>query len=119
VNGRAWIADLLSRQEQDEEKLEDAVFGVPLPTSLRAEIENLDLLRITRSPARVLVIDGLAPRSDTAALVERLRELGSTVEHRAVSYPPTWLDPGSSLVPGSAIQAVTAWLDTERSTQVR
>jgi uncharacterized protein len=119
VDGRAWLADLVSRQEPEEEELEDAVFGVPLPISLRTEIENLDLLRITRSPARVLVIDGVTPRSDTAALVARLQELGSIVEHRAVSYPPTWLDPGSSLVPGSAIQSVTAWLDAGHSTQVR
>jgi pimeloyl-ACP methyl ester carboxylesterase len=120
VDGRAWIADLVSRQEHEPAKgeSEDAVFGVPLPNSLRVEIENLDLLRITRAPARVLVIDGVAPRADTIALVARLRELGSIVEQRTISYPPAWLDPGSSLVPGSAIQSITAWLGAGQSTQI-
>jgi hypothetical protein len=112
IGGRAWLeaqvalhASRLEGSPPDHELL-----GAPLSDPLHADLTALDLLAVTRAPARVLLIDGPSPTPDSAALADRLRAFGSTVDRQSVAYPPGWLDPGSAVVPAAAIQAIVSWL---------
>jgi len=117
VSGSAWADAITSLASGDDPSRREGdvieVAGVSLTPTVRTELDGLDARRITRAPAsRVLVVDGPVPSDDTAALVRHLESLGAAVERRAPIYPPNWLEPGSSVVPGAVVQAISAWLDS-------
>jgi uncharacterized protein len=114
VSGQAWLDDVVqqqdAREEHDLSEVRD-ICGVPLHSRLSSQLAEMNLLSVTRLPARhVLVIDAPTPREDTAALVDHLQQLGSIVERRSLTYPPGWLEAGTSVVPGNIIQSVVGWL---------
>jgi pimeloyl-ACP methyl ester carboxylesterase len=88
--------------------------GFLLATQTIADLEAIDLLALSRSPAkRTLVLDTANVESDSP-LVAKLRELGGTVTHRHVPGNKFLIvSPQQSEVPTAAISAITGWLSEE------
>ena len=88
--------------------------GFLLATQTIADLEAIDLLALSRSPAkRTLVLDTANVETDSP-LVAKLRELGGTVTHRHVPGNKFLIvSPQQSEVPTAAISAITGWLSEE------
>jgi pimeloyl-ACP methyl ester carboxylesterase len=88
--------------------------GFLLATQTIADLKAIDLLALSRSPAkRTLVLDTANVETDSP-LVAKLRELGGTVTHRHMPGNKFLItSPHQSEVPLAAISAITAWLSEE------
>jgi pimeloyl-ACP methyl ester carboxylesterase len=111
VNGRDYVDELTALQRErfgggDKEE----ILGVPFGQALRAEIEDIDLLRAERPRARrVLIVETGSHSRGGRALEERLRQLGSNVSLRSVEAGAVWHEPNKVTVPNTVIQAIVAW----------
>jgi hypothetical protein len=111
IRGRAYVDELLALQrERFGRTSRDEVLGFPFTTTLRSELETIDLTTLERPRAReVLVVDTGSAGDDTRALADRLRDLGSQVEYRRLNTRPFWHEPNKSAVAAEVVQAVVSW----------
>ena len=88
--------------------------GFLLGTQTIAELQAIDLLSLSRAPAkRTLVLDTANVETDSP-LVAKLRDLGGTVTHRHMPGNKFLIiSPHQSEVPTAAISAITGWLSEE------
>ena len=88
--------------------------GFLLATQTIADLGAVDLLSLSRSPAkRTLVLDTANVETDSP-LVAKLRELGGTVTHRHIPGNKFLIiSPHQSEVPTAALSAITGWLCEE------
>lgn len=111
ILGKAYVAELLALQrERFGRSSDDEVLGFPFSRALRAELETIDLSAIQRPRAKdVLIVETGGARSETRALADRLRELGSAVEHKTFEDGSIWHEPNKSAVPAAIVQAIVTW----------
>src|SRR3954468_2900556 len=85
--------------------------GFLLANQTVAELGKVDLLSLSRSPAkRTLILDTANVETDSP-LVAKLRELGGTVTHRHMPGNKFLIvSPQQSEIPTAAISAITGWL---------
>jgi pimeloyl-ACP methyl ester carboxylesterase len=88
--------------------------GFLLGTQTIADLQAIDLLSLSRAPAkRTLVLDTANVETDSP-LVAKLRDLGGTVTHRHMPGNKFLIiSPHQSEVPTAAISAITGWLSEE------
>ncbi len=132
VNGGSYLEDVeaahlefvtsprgryLGALEEVEERMVDKGFverlGQRLSPELADEIAALDLRRLDDAPAaRVLVLE-TRESPEPAALADRLGELGTTVERRAVPDPHGWTidDPLQQIVPNPVLAEIVDWIE--------
>jgi len=113
VDGRRYVAEMLAlHRKRFGRTTTDEALGYPLPPSVRAELEQIDLLK-TEAPRarRLLLVETGAPREETRALEQRLRDRGAAVEYRAFAGPAIWQDqPSQPPVPAAVIQFIVSWM---------
>ena len=85
--------------------------GFLLANQTVADLGNVDLLSLARSPAkRTLILDTANVETDSP-LVAKLRDLGGTVTHRHMPGNKFLIvSPQQSEIPTAAISAITGWL---------
>jgi pimeloyl-ACP methyl ester carboxylesterase len=85
--------------------------GFLLATQTVADLEAIDLLSLSRSPAkRTLILDTANVETDSP-LCAKLRDLGGTVTHRHMPGNKFLIvSPQQSEIPTAAISAITGWL---------
>ena len=91
----------------------DEVLGTPLPASLRASIEGVDLLALGKLHARSLLVLSTESTSRLAPFLEHLGKIGAAAEHENIPSPPLWLKQDQvdrALVPHQVIQRIAGWL---------
>lgn len=123
VTGKGYLRELISLQEEmlrfrrrpkRSKKFQGCteVLGFPLARLLCAQLEELNLTKITEKPAaRVLIVQNA--RADHENCLKRhLVETRAQVEHRTVEAPEIWLPTpdGSLLVPAQVLQSMASWL---------
>ena len=88
--------------------------GFLLGTQTIADLQAIDLVSLSRAPAkRTLVLDTANVETDSP-LVAKLRDLGGTVTHRHMPGNKFLIiSPHQSEVPTAAISAITGWLSEE------
>ena len=88
--------------------------GFLLATQTITDLEAVDLLSLSRSPAkRTLVLDTANVETDSP-LCAKLRDLGGAVTHRQMPGNKFLIiSPHQSEVPTAAISAITGWLSEE------
>ena len=94
----------------------EEVLGAPLPPSLRSSIAELDLLRLTRPPAKRVLLISTEEKQGLAELGEHLVRLGTPTDREHVPSPPLWLKQDQvdkTLVPQAVIQRIGDWLGGE------
>ena len=85
--------------------------GFLLADQTIADLEKVDLLSLSRSPARRTLILDTANVETDSPLVAKLRDLGGTVTHRHMPGNKFLIvSPQQSEVPTAAITAITGWL---------
>lgn len=87
------------------------IIGFPLPIPLRAELENLNLLKITpKSMTSILSIHS-DQTADGDCLKHHLSNKEGQFEYRQVQAPRIWLPTvdGSLLVPSQILQSIVSW----------
>ena len=87
------------------------VLGFAFSPFLCADIERIDLLRISQKPAKdVLLIQTGEVAGD--GLDSHLQEIATRFEFQRLEAPPIWLPTadGSLLVPSRVLQAVVSWI---------
>lgn len=119
VSGRAYLEELIAMQKQrfpDEPAtpaLEafQGILGFPLSHTLRAELEQIDLLQTRERPARHVLIVESGQEGGGSALERHLRELGVDVHYRFLDAPAIWRElPDQVVVPTAVIQLVVSWM---------
>lgn len=111
VIGKVYVEELMALQRERFGGDDREVLGFPLSSRLRSELEAIDLSAPKRPRVKdILVIETGAARDETRALAERLRGLGSTVEHRSFAERPRWHEPNKSAVPAAIVQQAVAWM---------
>jgi uncharacterized protein len=111
LDGAAYVDELLGRQHEQYGAVTDEVLGYPFSTALRSAITIVDLRSAPPPRAgRVLVVETGAPDPARRALVDRWCDAGARAEHRVVTGPPFWQEPGKTVVPMQAIQAIVSWI---------
>jgi alpha/beta superfamily hydrolase len=111
LDGAAYVEELLERQRDLYGEITDEVLGCPFGAALRGEIAALDLRSAPPPRAgRVLIVESSEMESGRRALVDRWCDAGARAEHRVVPGPPFWQDPGKTVVPMQAIQAIVSWM---------
>jgi pimeloyl-ACP methyl ester carboxylesterase len=85
--------------------------GFLLANQTIADLEKVDLLSLSRSPAkRTLILDTANVETDSP-LVAKLRDLGGTVTHRHMPGNKFLIvSPQQAEIPTAAITAITGWL---------
>jgi uncharacterized protein len=89
------------------------VLGAPLTPSLRSSMAGLDLLTLTRSPARRVLLISTEEKRAIDDLGEHLTGLGTPTDRQHVPSPPLWLKQDQvdrTLVPQEVIQRIATWL---------
>lgn len=110
ILGKAYVAELETLQRERFGRAHAEVLGFPFTSTLRDELAAIDLSTPAQLRAReVLIVETGPPRDETRALAERLRALGSAVDHRQFDERPLWHEPGKSAVSAAVVQAVVAW----------
>jgi pimeloyl-ACP methyl ester carboxylesterase len=111
ILGKAYVAELLALQrERFGRSSDDEVLGFPFNRRLRAELEAIDLSAIGRPRTKdVLIVETGGARPATRALADRLRDLGSAVEHRTFDDGAIWHEPNKSAVAANIVQAIVTW----------
>jgi pimeloyl-ACP methyl ester carboxylesterase len=85
--------------------------GFLLASQTVADLGNVDLLSLSRSPARRTLILDTANVETDRPLVAKLRDLGGTVTHRHMPGNKFLIvSPQQSEIPTAAISAITGWL---------
>jgi pimeloyl-ACP methyl ester carboxylesterase len=85
--------------------------GFLLASQTVADLGNIDLLSLSRSPARRTLILDTANVETDSPLVAKLRDLGGTVTHRHMPGNKFLIvSPQQSEIPTAAISAITGWL---------
>jgi uncharacterized protein len=121
VHGRAYLNDLLALQKemlrfrpkpQRNTHSHTEVLGFPISSALRAQLEELDLLKVPTKPApRILVVES-ANAAGEGRLTDHLVATHARVECRKLEASQIWLPTadGSLLVPAKVLQAVVSWM---------
>ena len=88
------------------------VLGFPVSNILRAELEELDLLRISSKPAPRVLLVQTKQTADVLGLRDRLIHTRVHLEHQKMEAPQIWLPTtdGSLLVPAQVLQSVVSWI---------
>lgn len=93
--------------------------GFTLTSQTRAQLTSIDLMKLDRAPAHVLIIE----RDDMAghdAWREKLLALGANVQtHRLPGYTEMMLDSHETVIPAQMISASREWLMQLAATQPR
>ncbi len=111
IHGGAYVAELMAQQAERYGRLNgEEILGFPFTSRMRAELEQIDLLKAERTARQVLIIETGDAKPEMAGLAERLRELGAAVEHRPVQGPAMWHEPNKASVPAAVIQSIVAWV---------
>ncbi len=127
VNGTAYLQELARRNRQFmegrprprgwvESDPPDEVLGAPITPSLRASIAALDLLSLTRPPARRVLLISTEEKHGLDLMSEHLVKIGTPTDRQHVPSPPLWLKQDQvdkTLVPQEVIQRITSWLGGE------
>ena len=95
----------------------DEVLGAPLTASLRSSIAGMDLLSLTRRPARRVLLISTEEKHGLDDLGEHLTKLGTPIDRQHVPSPPLWLKQDRvdrTLVPQEVIQRIATWLEEPR-----
>ncbi|HJM58258.1 MAG TPA: alpha/beta fold hydrolase [Planctomycetota bacterium] len=124
VDGSAYLSEMRDQYKRmlryahvlpanDDGGGDEEVLGFPLPRSLAAELDRVDLLGPQRPPAeRVLVIESNEAFAQDA-LREHLSGLGTQVDHRRFSNPNLWAwteDFGRVHVPRQVLETIGTWV---------
>jgi pimeloyl-ACP methyl ester carboxylesterase len=111
IDGRRYAEELTTLQRTRFGEAGGEVLGFPFGDRSRSELEEVDLLQLQKVNAgEVLVVETGAARDETRALVDRLRQLGATVEHRAFDESPMWHEPNKSVIPMRIVQSIVTWI---------
>jgi uncharacterized protein len=88
------------------------ILGFPLSRLLHAELEELDLAKITERPAKRILVVLNAEADDEGGLREHLVQTRARVEHQQLKAPEIWLPTpdGSLIVPAQVLQSVVSWV---------
>ena len=125
VNGRAYLQELhtlhramlqyayVRPQRIPESELPPEILGFPLSTTLRQEIEAIDLLALRHPPARRICVLESAGEAALVALRTRLERLGNAVQYTCLPDPQLWEwveDVNKVVVPPRLLQVIVSWL---------
>lgn len=110
LRGKAYLDELAALHEAECGPAQDEALGFPLPEALRADLAALDLLALTRPPARRVLVVESAP-GEGGALAAHLGRLGAQADHQHRPAPRVWLKEHKTVVPHQVLQAIVAWLE--------
>lgn len=123
VNGRNYLNELRAQHEETimrffvlpkdyQPAAQPAeLLGFALSDTMRASLEQVDLLTLMPPRARPVLLVENQPTADLAALNERLAA-GGKATHAHVPCFTVWIDDvDKGLVPQQVIDTITAWLD--------
>jgi len=130
VNGKTYLAELADRHRaffQSRPKPRDLaepdpsgeLMGFPVTPGLRTEIEALDLLTISRSPARKILLLSSDGNAAVLALRDHLERLAEGLAYQHIPGSKVWLKEEDEIsqvvVPQAMVKAIAAWLTDGRS----
>ena len=83
-----------------------------LPPDLCSELEKINLLQISKKPARNVLIIRSCQSGDEGALEGHLNQSEASTTGDLLDIPKVWLPTvdGSLLVPNKALQSVVSWV---------
>jgi len=123
VEGRGYLQELLSLQKEMlrfrpkpiRRKCPSGfieVLGFPLSNDLCSELEKINLLQISKKPARNVLIIRSCQSGDEGALEGHLNQSEASTTGDLLDIPKVWLPTvdGSLLVPNKALQSVVSWV---------
>jgi uncharacterized protein len=127
VNGTAYLEELSRRNRHFMEgrprppgwtlsETPDEVLGAPLTKALRSSLAGVDLLGLTRPPARRVLLISTEEKHGLDELSDHLSKLGTPPDRQHVPSPPLWLKQDrvdKTLVPQEVIQRIASWLGGE------
>ena len=89
------------------------IVGFPIGRSLYDDIDQIDLLAISKKPARDVFIVETETNPSLAGLKGLLESMGVSIAFRHADAPQVWLPSvdGGLQVPMSVLQFVASWLD--------
>lgn len=111
---RAWLArrtELCWEPSKQDDEVPQ-VLGFPLTNRIRKTLEEIDLLRLSKRPARNVLIIRADENQDARLLEAHLRELGCNVEYQCLPEAKIWLRLTMSqrVVPNQTLERIVAWL---------
>lgn len=88
------------------------LLGFPLSRLLHAQIEELDLSKMTEKPAQRVLIMQTSQSDDESGVREHLVHTRAHVDQKTLKAPEIWLPiaDGSLLVPAQVVQSVVSWV---------
>lgn len=128
VNGEEYLAELAARHRgffegrpkpRDLPQVDppDELLGFPVTPPLRESIARLDLLDLTRAPARrLLLLSGLGHAAHP--LAAHLAQLGRVPDSEEVTGARVWVREGElnqAVVPQPLLQRIVSWFSEPRS----
>jgi exosortase A-associated hydrolase 2 len=123
VDGKVYLKELTTQHQQivwhffaqpkngTVTKEPAELLGLPLTNTLKADLENLNLLTaLPRVPRNILIVESdVAPA--TESLKEHLQNSGSQVTYRPTTDFKIWTEnPDKGLVPGQTLQTILSWM---------
>lgn len=110
VSGRRYARELRAFS-QTSERSDSGVGGMPVQPETLAEIEQVDLAKLAKAPARRALIISRDDLPDDGSLANTLTALGVDVKSVAASgYADAMVEPHNTVVPEAVIDAVSGWL---------
>jgi pimeloyl-ACP methyl ester carboxylesterase len=89
--------------------------GFPVTTTLFEEIERVDLLRVTRPPARSALVVDSSEEPQQQRLRTHLETSGLRAHYEHVPSPRPWTqDPYKLVLPSAIIEKVVTWISAQR-----
>lgn len=111
---RAWLARRAEMgwdpPKQDDEVAQ--VLGFPLTNGIRKTLEEIDLLGLSKRPARNVLIIEADEDEDARRLEVHLRVLDCDVEYQCLPEAKIWLrlTMNQRVVPNQTLEQIVAWL---------
>jgi pimeloyl-ACP methyl ester carboxylesterase len=108
-----WLQDAITKPKPTDRNDGNEILGFPLTSTLRRELEAIDLLTLQHRPALQLYIIESTTTMQTSRLRDHLTTLDFSVDYQYIPGPKIWIKEASmdqALVPGQILQAIVSWM---------
>jgi len=122
LDGRSYLDELSSLQKEmlrfrpkqrrnQKASPQIEILGFPFSRWFISEIENINLMTLTRKVTRNMLVMQSGPRDNDNSSDDHLNSSATHLECQRLEAPQIWLPTtdGSLLVPAQVLQAIVAW----------